>query len=149
MALLSMDGLFFRSRSNNFEGDDGAPTWSLPDTTDRLLGQWQLAWAADGSALAVATATGAVYLLDRQGVSIAAGAYTAPTEGIAGLAVHSEVAGAHTVLCVTHSGKLYCLSASGSENTLPPVAANLLPAGSGAKVVTVCTPPYLSVSCAV
>ena len=136
VAVLTREGLFVRSRESQFEGDDGEATWPLPAGADARLSEWHVAWAAGGEAIAVATATGDLHVVDRAGGL--ACSRPAP-RGLAGVAF----CGTAEVVCVTYDGKLYRLPVgrSDSQAGLPPVEASVLASAGGgvdAVVASVC-----------
>ena len=134
VAILTREGLFVRSRDANFEGADDEPTWAVPLECDGRLGEWQVAWEALGGALAVATATGQMYVLERSGETVCSRA--APL-GLAG----AVFCGSAEVLCVTHDGKLYRLGVGSADSGahLPPASASVLQgAGGGTRAVVGC-----------
>jgi hypothetical protein len=136
VAVLTREGLFVRSRAAGFEDDDGEPTWPLPPeaAADGRPGEWQVAWEQRGEAVAVATASGHLFVVERSGDLRCSRA--APL-GLAGMAF----CGSDEVLCVTHDGKLYRLGARSADSgaELPAVTASVLEgAGGGVDAVVAC-----------
>ena len=126
VAVLTREGLFLRSRENGFDGDDTDATWTRPATVDGRPGEWKVAWEARGEAVAVATATGQVFVLELSGEVRCARA--APV-GLAGMVF----CGSTEVLCVTYDGKLYRLSVQSADvgAELPEASSSVLENGGG------------------